>query len=128
MKPYKITICLVALCSLMGFPHSIVAVDIPIPLKPLSVQQYIVKYAQVYNVSEKQLLAVSKCESSYNTNAIGDSGKARGIYQYHLPTFLAFEKEFGEDLDYYSYHDQAKLTAYVFSKGEKYKKHWTCKG
>jgi len=107
-------------------PQSIMADAELIPPKVLTVKESIVFYAQQYKVSEKKMLAVAFCESSFNPKAVGDGGRARNIYQYHLPTFIAFEKQLGEDLDYNSYHDQAKLTAFAFSKG--YDSHWTCKG
>lgn len=83
-------------------------------------------YASKYGASEKELLAVAKCESQFNPKAVGDKGKAKNIYQYHKPTFDSFSKLMGEKLDYNSYHDQAKLTAYIFSKHPKLKSHWTC--
>lgn len=36
------------------------------------------------------------------------------------------EKLFGEDLDYYSYNDQAKLTAFIFANYPRSKTEWTC--
>lgn len=98
----------------------------PIPSIVLSPQEYVVKYAQAFHAPEKELLQVSKCESNFNPNAIGDGGKAKNIFQYHEPTFNRYEKLLGEDLDYNSYHDQAKLTAFVFAKYPKEKKAWTC--
>lgn len=89
-------------------------------------QEAVHKFATQYQVNEQLLLKVMHCESSGNQNAIGDGGKARNIFQFHEPTFNYFEKQLGEDLDYNSLHDQAKLAAYMFSKGESYRKHWTC--
>ena len=97
-----------------------------IPPRVLGVQETIAKYAEIYNAPEKELLTVAFCESSYNPKAVGDSGKARNIFQYHRPTFERFAELMGEDLDYYSYHDQAKVTAWVFANYPQYKKHWTC--
>lgn len=88
-------------------------------------------YAQKYGASEKQLLGVASCESQFKPNAINynDGGKGKhsvGIFQYQKSTFNQFDNLIGEDLDYYSYHDQAKLTAYVFANYPNYKSHWTC--
>ncbi len=90
----------------------------------MTVQESIVHFARVYKVQEKQLLAVSFCESSFNQNAIGDKGRAVGIFQFHKPTFDRFTKEMGEVLDYNSYQDQAKVASWAFSKG--YQSHWSC--
>lgn len=95
-----------------------------IPPKPLSTQDYIVKYAQVYGVSQKQLLTVAFCESSYKQSAVGDGGKAKGIFQFHKPTWDYFTKQMGESLDRNSVHDQAKVAAWAFAHG--YQSHWTC--
>src|SRR5688572_13879987 len=95
----------------------------------LTPQEYISLYAQKYGAVESQLLKVATCESKLKPNAINyhDGGKGKhsfGILQFQESTFLAWEKKFGEDLDYYSYHDQIKLGAYMFSKGQQ--KQWTC--
>jgi hypothetical protein len=88
-------------------------------------------YAREYGASEKQLLTVAKCESSLKPNAIhyNDGGKSKhsfGIFQYQEKTFDGFDDLIGEDLDWYSYQDQAKLTAFIFSKYPELKTHWTC--
>lgn len=100
----------------------------PIQDKPkvLSVQETIIKYAELYNVSKEELLTVSKCESSYNPKAIGDNGKAVNIFQYHKETFIGFSKLMGEDLDYYSYEDQARLTSWIWANYPQYRNQWTC--
>ncbi len=122
---YKIiTSFVLVACALLLRPQHITAIQKPIPVKPLSVQQYIVKYAQVYHVKEKLLLDVAFCESSFNPKAVGDKGKARNIFQFHFPTWQRFTKEMGEELDYNSYQDQAKVAAYAFSQG--YQSHWSC--
>lgn len=97
----------------------------PVP-RVLSVQETIVKYATFYGTSEKELLAVAKCESGFNPKAIGDGGRAANIFQYHKPTFISFSKLFGEQLDYHSYTDQARLTAFIWKHYPQYKNHWTC--
>ena len=39
---------------------------------------------------------------------------ANGIFQYHKPTWDRYSRLMGEELDYHSAHDQAKLTAFIF--------------
>lgn len=84
----------------------------------------ITAYAKKFGVSQKLALDVAKCESSLRGNVFGDSGKAYGTYQFHKPTFEAFSKEFGEQLDYYNNEDNIKLAIWAFKKGRQY--HWTC--
>ena len=98
---------------------------VPKPI-PTDVKGIISYYADKYNASEHQLMTVAKCESTFNQKAIGDSGRANGIFQYHKPTFDRFSKLMGEELDYHSANDQAKLTAYIFTRYPQYRSHWTC--
>lgn len=120
----KFLIVLLLLCALLLCPQRTMADELLIPPKPLTPQEYIKVYAKEYEVSEKLLLSVAYCESKYNEKAIGDNGKAYGIFQFHRQSFDRFKKELGEDLDYSSAKDQAKLAAFAFSKG--YQHHWTC--
>ncbi len=106
----------------------IVATELEIPATP---SQLISMYARQYGASEKELLIVAKCESRLNPDAIhyNDGGKGKhsvGIFQYQKSTFDGFDNLIGEDLDYYSYNDQVKLTAYIFAHYPKLKSHWTC--
>lgn len=103
----------------------------PLQIVPLTPKEYITLYAKEYGANEQQLLKVAYCESQYNPNAIhiNDGGKGKhsvGIFQYQESTFNQFDDLMKEDLDYYSYEDQIKLTAYVFAKYPKLKRHWTC--
>jgi hypothetical protein len=100
----------------------------PIEVKPkvLSVKETIQKYAELHQVSAEQLLTVAKCESSYDPKALGDNGKAANIFQYHKATFIGFSKLMGEELDYHSYEDQAKLTAWIWKYHPEYRNQWTC--
>lgn len=93
---------------------------------PTTVKGMISYYAEKYNTSERELLAVANCESSYNPKARGDGGRAANIFQYHKPTFDRFSKEMGETLNYDSAHDQAKLTSWVWKNKPQYKRQWTC--
>lgn len=95
-------------------------------VKDYSVQEMIGYYANYYGANKNQLMVVAKCESNFKTNVYGDGGRAYSIYQFHKPTFESFAKLLGEDLDYYSYHDNIKLASFIFAKYPQYKSHWTC--
>jgi hypothetical protein len=97
--------------------------------EPKTPEEYILMYAQKYDINESMFLKVAVCESSLNPDAIHyhDGGKGKhsvGVFQFQESTFLTWEKIFGEDLDYYSYHDQIKLAAFMFS--EKQQSQWSC--
>ena len=92
---------------------------------PTETKALISYYAKKYKVSEKDMLIVAKCESGINQNVRdGDNGLARGIFQYHQPTWIQFSKQIGKEMDRNFVQDQVDLTAWVFSKG--YQHHWTC--
>lgn len=114
--------CLV-LFSLLSYKPQRINSEEPIIIKP-TLQEYISLYAHQYGASEKELLAVAKCESSFNQNAIGDGGRAIGVFQFHRPTWESFSRKLGERLDINSYQDQAKLASWAFANN--YKSHWVC--
>ena len=119
-------LCLLPLVAFAAKPTS--TIDLEIPLTP---KESISFYALKYGASEKELLKVAYCESRYNPKAIhyNDGGKSKhsfGVFQYQESTFNQFDNLIGEDLDYYSYNDQIKLTAYVFANYPKLKTHWSC--
>lgn len=95
-------------------------------VKTFSVQEAISYYSKLYDTSSTEISRVIFCESSNNPNAKGDGGRAFGVAQFHKPTFDSFSKLMGEKLDYYSYHDQIKLMAWIWKNYPQYKSHWTC--
>lgn len=120
----KITLVIVLIWACFNTPALAQAPEREV--KDFSVKEMISYFAEYYKADEKELSKVAKCESSFNQKAVGDGGRAYGIFQYHKPTFDRFSKLLGEDLDYYSAHDQLKLTAFVFAEYPQYKKHWSC--
>lgn len=117
-----------AIASLFAFQPQRTEAE-PEQIKEPTPKELISLYALKYGAVETQLLKVAKCESGFNPNAFhkndGGNGKhSVGIFQFQESTFLTWEKKLGEDLDYYSYHDQIKLASFMFSKGQQ--KQWTC--
>ena len=76
--------------------------------------------AQKYLIDESQLMTVINCESSYKTTAIGDSGLAYGLLQFHRPTFDRFCVG-----DYYSAKDQLNCAGKMWQT-PRLKLHWSC--
>lgn len=82
-------------------------------------------YADAYDVDEDTALSVARCESEFKTTAVGDSGRAYGVYQFHEPTFREFAKKFGnEGLEYKSTEDSIQLAMWALANGKG--NHWTC--
>lgn len=50
-------------------------------------------YANMYNVSPIIMKQVISCESGWNINAIGDSGKSFGLVQIHNPSHPSITQE-----------------------------------
>lgn len=86
--------------------------------------ELIEKYSAEYNYSKKTAKAVAYCESEYKANAVGDHGKAYGVYQFHRATFEMFSKQMGEKLDYYNPEDNIKLAIWALANDKE--NHWSC--
>lgn len=131
MKLNIIIAGLVLVSSLIGFPTQLIAEPLEIVpvVKPLSIPELIQVFSIKYNVSPKLLSKVIECESQFNPKAFhkDDGGKGKhsvGLLQFQKTTFDLWSAKLGEELDYYSYHDQIKLASYMWSKGQAGQ--WTC--
>mgnify|MGYP001607984416 CR=1 FL=1 len=82
-------------------------------------------YADMYGVKREVALKVAQCESEFKTTAVGDSGKAYGVFQFHKPTFTEFSQKFGdESLEYKNVEHSIELAMWAISHGMGH--HWTC--
>lgn len=88
------------------------------------VTELIFKYADQYEIDRDLALSVAQCESELKTTAIGDGGRARGVYQFHRPTFDLLSRKMGEKLDYKNTEDNIKLAMWAFSTDRGF--HWSC--
>lgn len=76
--------------------------------------------AQKYGLSANRMINLAQCESSLNQKAVGDSGKAVGLYQYWPGTWKQYCKG-----DRNNQSDQIVCASQMISKG--LKSHWSCK-
>lgn len=91
---------------------------------PSSIKMMLKFIAREYNYSSKTLLWLAEKESSYRYNVVGDSGLARGCFQYHLPTWKLFQKKYNlYELDINNPVDQAIMTVYALK--DKQHNNWT---
>jgi len=132
-------ITLVVILGLIAlFPFKLIADDSvkwdtkPIVPTDLSPVEYIKIYAEKFGVDPNLLYSVGMCESGLSTKyPIGDNGHSFGMFAYFKSTWERYNTLYNartgllEDLDITSYHDQIKLTAFVFSLGETSRKEWT---
>jgi len=72
-----------------------------------------------YGLDYEQIKNIAVCESGLNNTQIGDSGKARGIFQFWKSTFDKHCQG-----NYLSASDQIKCFAQMFVS--KHEKEWTC--
>ncbi len=89
----------------------------------MSAKEQVWYFSDLYSVDYKLIDKVIECESEYKNNVCGDSGKSCGIGQFQKTTFNDLSKKMGEQLDYYSEHDQIKLLTWSIANG--YGKNWT---
>lgn len=98
----------------------------------LTIEDYLQTYGELYGVDPNILYAVMMCESRGNPKSIGDGGRSKSYFQYMDETWNRYTKKYQETFgvtdtfDLYSIHDNAKLTAFVFSLGESSRNEWTC--
>lgn len=116
---------LAILIGAFALPRTVGSTYIPVDPRTLSPREVITYYSNLYGADEVTLMKMATCESTMNPKAIGDGGRARNIFQYHKPTFDRYSKLLGETLDYHSYHDQAKLTAWLYVNHPEELRAWT---
>ena len=95
------------------------------PAPAPTVQETIIAAAQEFGVSPSTMLRVAFCESTFRTWVYGDQGRALGLFQFHLPTWLANAKRLGYTTDM---RDDpvasSRVAAEMFSRGQQGQ--WTC--
>ena len=129
MKKLMIGIVIVAMIMCVYFmaiprvsSNDEVILELP---KELTLKEVAQKFRAQYGVDYNLINSVIECESHWNPKAKGDNGRALNLAQFHKGTFENWEKQYGEDLNWNSAHDQIKLMAWAFSKGEQYRDDWT---
>jgi len=83
-------------------------------------------YSRRYGMKESLAVRIAACESQFKTDAVGDNGKAYGVFQFHKPTFEEFSRKFGEELEYTNPEHNIKLAVWALTHG--LESHWTCYG
>lgn len=126
-----VLVLIVSLIVMWCIPGEVQSYESPEPPPELTTEAYITMYASQYGSDKEILMKVMSCESGGEMNVIGDSGRARNIFQYHTETWDRYAKRYREtfgvedEFDINSRHDAAKLTAWVFSLGEINRREWT---
>ncbi len=82
------------------------------------------KWANIYDVPVDLAVEIADCESELKVDAVGDSGKAYGVYQFHKPTFKEFSEKLGVKLDYMNTEDNVRLAMWGLANEKGH--HWSC--
>jgi len=127
--PYKRIIFLIIALILLALIKPVKA-EAPMPVKPLTLEEKIVKAATYYATPAESLIRVAKCESSMNPKALNpkdsDGLPAYGLFQFKKTTFDTYAKKAGiENPDIWNEDHQTQVAAFMFSTGQK--KQWGCK-
>ena len=87
---------------------------------------YLIYHHAVENdISPEKFLKLAVCESGLNQIAVGDKGKAFGLYQWHESSWNLYTKSYNEFLEYTDPIDQIYLSAKVLGDGG-WKNWYTC--
>lgn len=126
--PYKrIILLILALILLLVLPARAEA-PTPVYVKPLTVEETIIKAAVKYALPEKKILWVAECESNFNVRAWNknDPGVgSKGVFQFQESTFYGYAKELQiTNPDIWNLEQQSEVAAYLFSKNKS--SLWTC--
>lgn len=91
-------------------------------LQDKPIQDIIVHFAKENGVDPKIALAVARCESQFGTLPDGDSGNAKGVWQYWDDTwerhYKDFHKETGVTLSKGSKFDDTRLAMWAFANNK----------
>ena len=103
----------------------------PEPVKELTIDEKITKYAKKHNADEVLMRRIIKCESSFNPKAVNwsDSHKyskgSHGIAQFSQETIKGYGKAIGlPDADPYNPDEALEVMSYMFSINQQ--RHWSC--
>lgn len=110
--PYKrIIFLIIALILLLFLPVKAEAPK-PVYVKPLTVEETIVKYVTYFAAPAKEITSLFRCESNFRQDVVGAEGEI-GVGQIKPATFIYLSGLMGEKLDIDSYHDQIKLVTWL---------------
>lgn len=101
-----LTLFLTLFITLLGFQRTAISAEnhlydtythkrniFPQPKGKVYYERLVDEYATAYGVSAYQMKGTIECESGWNPNAEGDSGRSIGLVQIHLPAHPATDEE-----------------------------------
>lgn len=96
------------------------------------VKECLVSIAKEYDLNVYRFIETARGESSFNINAVGDSGDAIGVFQFHENTWIEFVRRYKDYLpqnfvnNRYNWKSQILLAAVSWYVDEELAaQHWT---
>lgn len=86
---------------------------------PEEIDEYVREYAPYRGVDAEEVLAVLKCESNLNKDAVGDNGRSFGVAQIFLPAHPDISEEQALDPEF-------SIRFIVDAFAAKEQRMWTC--
>jgi hypothetical protein len=86
---------------------------------------YIEKYAAEYGVSVRYLVCIAKNESGFNPEAVGDSGRAVGVAQWHLGSWQFMREKMGLSTDDLRTCPEESIRTMAFAIANGYSHWWS---
>jgi hypothetical protein len=127
LKKSLMAFAILPLGILLNQPIEPVIIEAPNVIQ-LSKEEVIAKYSEQYGTSSELITKVMMCESGGNPNAVNNNEpnniQSFGIMQFQKPSFDYMSSKMGEQLDFYSYHDQIKLASWAISNNMG--RNWSC--
>jgi soluble lytic murein transglycosylase-like protein len=91
-------------------------------------EELINEYSEKYQVRADLVRCIIFNESGFRATAVGDSGKAVGLAQFHLGTWQSFRKQMGESQEDLRKDPEESIKTLVWALSQGYNNHWTpCK-
>ncbi len=78
-----------------------------------TIKNYIKSLSEFYGVDSTFMISLARCESNFQPEVVGDTGKALGIYQGWAKSWAHYNKIYKTNLDRTSWIDQTKMSIQV---------------
>ena len=93
--------------------------------RPYSLYKHIYDEAYIFGIEPDYVYCIVQKESGFDKNAVGDSGLAHGLGQFHLPTWKSFRKQMGKSQEDTRFSAYDSIETLVWGLTKDYDSHWT---
>ena len=100
----------------------------PISESQTTEEELVYFYSEKYSVNPQMVSCIIEKESSWNAQAIGDSGLALGLAQFHRGTYIRFRKKMGLSAKDERTDKAEAIKTLVWGLSQGLGSHWTAYG